>query len=206
MIYMNVNIWPWNISCTTLYGNIDLFKICWNVLATYVYIENIKHIVTTSSFCFIFRSKDYTEFKTFPQCNPNVADNDDVLSNTAIGMYWYIGVHRRNSISNNLTNFACLFWLESKISYDPMNNIDTWPILKCQLQMIYMNVNIWPWMSFMYFSCWFHYNSLEFHFQVTPLPIKISMQNSSGYWFKVGSTQHNVHVIKWKAKHTTLPE
>jgi hypothetical protein len=50
-------------------------------------IENIKHIVTTSSFCFIFRSKDYTEFKTFPQCNPVVADNYDVLSNTAIGMY-----------------------------------------------------------------------------------------------------------------------
>ena len=52
----------------------------------------------TSSFCFIFRSKDYTEFKTFPQCNPVVADNYDVLSNSAIGMCWCIGVHRRNSI------------------------------------------------------------------------------------------------------------
>ena len=72
--------------------------------------------------------------------------------------------------TNNLTNFTNLSWLESKISYDPMNNIATRLILKFQLQMIHMNVNIWPWMSFMYLSCWFHYNSLEFHFQVTPLP------------------------------------
>ena len=71
---------------------------------------------------------------------------------------------------NSLTNFACLFWLESKISYDPMNNIAAWLILKCQPQIIYMNVKKWPWMSFIVFSCWFHYNSLAFHFQVTPLP------------------------------------
>ena len=38
--------------------------------------------------CILFRSKDYTEFKTCTKCNPVMTDNYDILNTTIIGMYW----------------------------------------------------------------------------------------------------------------------
>ena len=67
--------------------------------------------------CILFRSKDYTEFKTCTKCNPVMTDNYDILNTTTIGMYWCAWLFKHNSIFVKLSFYFEVGNLQYLINY-----------------------------------------------------------------------------------------
>ena len=67
--------------------------------------------------CILFRSKDYTEFKTCTKCNPVAKDNYDSLNTTTIGMYWCIWLFKHNFIFVKLSFYFEVGNLQYLINY-----------------------------------------------------------------------------------------